>query len=226
MFVSFPRFPTSPWSPCLKLCLRHVDCLAFKKLQITQVGRKRTFRCHWQISRQKWINLKSINIRSIIIIKQIQSMNLMLNKGNTKIIYERYNDCICLFYLQVGWGGGVVVWGWLYLINSLQKKPIKMWIFSLFFAFEVWQISRQKWINIKSINIRSIIIIKQIQNMNLMLNMKDINKILAKIESYVSSNLVKEAFVCIFQELGFNIHLEFRQCKFAEVCRDTFVSTN
>jgi hypothetical protein len=26
---------------------------------------------------------------------------------------------------------------------------------------------------------------KQIQNMNLMLNMKDINKILAKIESYV-----------------------------------------
>ena len=37
----------------------------------------------------------------------------------------------------------------------------------------------------KSINIRSIIIIKQIQNMNLMLNMKDINKILAKIESYV-----------------------------------------
>jgi hypothetical protein len=37
----------------------------------------------------------------------------------------------------------------------------------------------------KSINIRSIIIIKQIQNMNLMLNMKDINKILVKIESYV-----------------------------------------
>jgi formyltetrahydrofolate hydrolase len=35
------------------------------------------------------------------------------------------------------------------------------------------------------INIRSIIIIKQIQNMNLMLNMKDINKIIAKIESYV-----------------------------------------
>jgi mevalonate pyrophosphate decarboxylase len=29
-------------------------------------------------------------------------------------------------------------------------------------------------------NIRSIIIIKQIQNMNLMLNMKDINRILAK----------------------------------------------
>jgi hypothetical protein len=39
-------------------------------------GRKRTFRCNWQISRQKWINLKSINIRSIIIIKQIQNMNL------------------------------------------------------------------------------------------------------------------------------------------------------
>jgi hypothetical protein len=36
-----------------------------------------------------------------------------------------------------------------------------------------------------TINIRSIMIIKQIQNMNLMLNMKDINTILAKIESYV-----------------------------------------
>ncbi len=32
------------------------------------------------------------------------------------------NDCICLFYFQVGWGGGGVVWGWLYLINSLKKK--------------------------------------------------------------------------------------------------------
>ena len=32
------------------------------------------------------------------------------------------NDCICLFYFQVGWGGGGVVWGWLYLINSLPKK--------------------------------------------------------------------------------------------------------
>jgi hypothetical protein len=30
--------------------------------------------------------------------------------------------CICLFYFQVGWGGGGVVWGWCYLINSLQKK--------------------------------------------------------------------------------------------------------
>ena len=39
--------------------------------------------------------------------------------------------------------------------------------------------------NKSKINIRSIVIIKQIQNMNLMLNMKDINKILAKIESYV-----------------------------------------
>jgi hypothetical protein len=27
-------------------------------------------------------------------------------------------------------------------------------------------------------------------------------------------------------DLGINIHLEFRQYKFAEVCRDTFVSTN
>jgi hypothetical protein len=35
------------------------------------------------------------------------------------------NDCICLFYFQIGWGGGGVVWGWLYLINSLQKKPTK-----------------------------------------------------------------------------------------------------
>jgi hypothetical protein len=35
-------------------------------------------------------------------------------------------------------------------------------------------------LNLKSINIRLIIIIKQIQNMNLMLNMKDVNKILAK----------------------------------------------
>ena len=33
------------------------------------------------------------------------------------------NDCICLFYFQVGWGGGGVVWGWPYLINSLQIKP-------------------------------------------------------------------------------------------------------
>ena len=34
--------------------------------------------------------------------------------------------------------------------------------------------------NVKSTNIRSIIIIIQIQNMNIKLNMKDINKILAK----------------------------------------------
>jgi len=34
--------------------------------------------------------------------------------------------------------------------------------------------------NLKSTNIRSIIIIKQIQNMNIKLYMKDINKILAK----------------------------------------------
>ena len=37
---------------------------------------------------------------------------------------------------------------------------------------------KAKSINLKSINIRSIIIIKQIQNMNLMLNMKDISKII------------------------------------------------
>jgi hypothetical protein len=35
------------------------------------------------------------------------------------------NDCIWLFYFQVGWGGGGVVWGWLYLINSLQEKKPK-----------------------------------------------------------------------------------------------------
>jgi hypothetical protein len=41
------------------------------------------------------------------------------------------------------------------------------------------------------------------------------------------ANLVKEASVCIFgKDLGFNIHPEFRQYKFAEVCRDTVVSTN
>jgi hypothetical protein len=32
------------------------------------------------------------------------------------------NDCICLFYFQVGWWGGGVVSGWLYLINSLHTK--------------------------------------------------------------------------------------------------------
>jgi hypothetical protein len=43
------------------------------------------------------------------------------------------------------------------------------------------QISRQNEKNIKSINIRLIIIIiVQIQNMKIKLNMKDINKILAK----------------------------------------------
>jgi hypothetical protein len=34
-------------------------------------------------------------------------------------------DCICILYIQVGWGGGGVIWGWLYLINSLQKKTPK-----------------------------------------------------------------------------------------------------
>jgi hypothetical protein len=34
------------------------------------------------------------------------------------------NDCMS-FYFQVGWGGGGVVWGWLYLINSLQKNKKK-----------------------------------------------------------------------------------------------------
>jgi len=42
------------------------------------------------------------------------------------------------------------------------------------------QISRQNEKNLKSTYIRSIIIIIQIQNMNIKLNMKDINKILAK----------------------------------------------
>jgi hypothetical protein len=41
-------------------------------------------------------------------------------------------------------------------------------------------ISRKNDKNLKSINIRSIIIIIQMQNMNIKLNMKDINKLLAK----------------------------------------------
>ena len=45
-------------------------------------GRNRTFRCHWQISRQKWINLKINNN----------------NKTNTKhefnVKYERYKQDI------------------------------------------------------------------------------------------------------------------------------------
>ena len=57
-------------------------------------GRKWTFRYHWQISRQNWINLKSINIRSIIIIKQIQNMNLMLNmKDINKILAKTHFKC-------------------------------------------------------------------------------------------------------------------------------------
>jgi hypothetical protein len=34
--------------------------------------------------------------------------------------------------------------------------------------------------------------------------------------------LVQEASVCIFLDLGFNFHLEFRQYKFTEVCSDSF----
>jgi hypothetical protein len=57
-------------------------------------GRKWTFRCHWQISRQKWINLKSINIRPIIIITQIQNMNLMLNRKDVnKILAKTHFKC-------------------------------------------------------------------------------------------------------------------------------------
>jgi hypothetical protein len=36
------------------------------------------------------------------------------------------------------------------------------------------------------------------------------------------ANLVQEASVCIFLDLGFNFHLKFRQYKFTEVCRDSF----
>ena len=69
-------------------------------------GRKRTFRCHWQISRQKWINLKSINMRSIIIIQQIQSMNLMLNmKDINKIIAKTHFKC------KKKWKKTHVLWG-------------------------------------------------------------------------------------------------------------------
>ena len=42
------------------------------------------------------------------------------------------------------------------------------------------QISRENEKNLKSTNIRSIIIIIQIQSMNIKLNIKDINKILPK----------------------------------------------
>ena len=71
-------------------------------------GRKWTFRCHWQISRQKWINLKSINIRPIIIIKQIQNMNLMLNmKDVNKILAKTHFKCKKVrkktYFLQVWW---------------------------------------------------------------------------------------------------------------------------
>ena len=36
------------------------------------------------------------------------------------------------------------------------------------------------------------------------------------------ANLVQQASVCIFLDLGFNFHLEFRQYKFTEVCCDSF----
>jgi hypothetical protein len=45
---------------------------------------------------------------------------------------------------------------------------------------DVIHISRQNEKNLKSTNIRSIIITIQIQSMNIKLNIKDINKILAK----------------------------------------------
>jgi hypothetical protein len=37
-------------------------------------------------------------------------------------MFKLPNDCICLFYFQVGWVEGGVVWGWLYLINSLKNQ--------------------------------------------------------------------------------------------------------
>jgi hypothetical protein len=41
---------------------------------------------------------------------------------NSYICHSRCSIyCNCLFYFQVGWGGGGVVWGWFYLITSLQK---------------------------------------------------------------------------------------------------------
>ena len=32
------------------------------------------------------------------------------------------NNCICLFYVQVGWGREGMIWGWLYLIIIHYKK--------------------------------------------------------------------------------------------------------
>jgi hypothetical protein len=45
-----------------------------------------------------------------------------LNSYNWQWMFKLPNDCICLFYFQVGWVEGGVVWGWLYLINSLKNQ--------------------------------------------------------------------------------------------------------
>jgi hypothetical protein len=61
------------------------------------------------------------------------------------------------------------------------------------------QISRQNEQNLKSTNIRSIIILIQIQNMNIKLNMKDINKILALAHfkcKFFFFNTAKKAHFC------------------------------
>ena len=48
------------------------------------------------------MNTSKINkYKIILIIKQIQSMNLMLYKGNNKIIYERYKQDISKDTLQM-----------------------------------------------------------------------------------------------------------------------------
>jgi hypothetical protein len=57
-------------------------------------------------------------------------LNTTKKVANKKLLNSYIWHCGCpnyqitavvFFYFQVGWGGGGVVWGWLYLINSLQK---------------------------------------------------------------------------------------------------------
>jgi hypothetical protein len=70
--VLYSNYFHNTWVICSFLKAKQSTCLCFKYAIMGTYeigGRKRTFRCHWQISRQKWINLKSINIRSIMIIK-------------------------------------------------------------------------------------------------------------------------------------------------------------
>ena len=92
MLYSTGNYFHKTWIICSFLKAKQSTCLSFKHGDHGDVGNrgwKQTFRCHWQISRQKWINL-----RSIIIIKQIQNMNLMLNmKDINKILAKTHFKC-------------------------------------------------------------------------------------------------------------------------------------